>query len=223
MVLRGSVAILLIALVGCGSTVTEPTLSQVAAIKPKEKLADAAEDKPRPTAKKHDVRKEEVVVVEEAGIPQVFLTSDHSAMCRVRVEDEMPAIKLPKLGGGEADLASLKGKKATVVLFWHNDLWMSETALEDLARDVSVSEDAAVIGVAVKTSEADVVAMTNAARATFTQLLDNDGKAFGKVGMTKLPRVYVLDGSGKIVWFDIEYSQSTRRELQRTLAELANQ
>jgi peroxiredoxin len=214
----GFITLLIMALAGCGTVVTEPAASQVAAVKPKEKSVEAATDKP--TAKKHEVRKEEVVVVEEAGIPQVFLTSDHSAMCRVRVEDEMPAITLPKLGGGEADLATLQGKKATVVLFWHNDPWMSKSALEDLARDVSVSEEVAVIGVAVKTREADVVAMTNAAGATFTQLLDNDAKAFNKVGMTKLPRIYVLDGSGKIVWFDIEYSQSTRRELQRPLAEL---
>jgi peroxiredoxin len=215
------IAILLIALTGCGSTVTEPTVSQVAAVQPKDKPVEAPKNKPQPTAKKHEVRKEEVVVLEEIGIPQVFLTSDHSAMCRVRVEDEMPAITLPKLGGGEAELASLQGKKATVVLFWHNDLWMSKSALEDLARDVSPSEDIAVVGVAVKTDAADVVAMTDVAGATFTQLLDNDGKAFSKLGMTKLPRIYVLDSSGKIVWFDIEYSQATRRELQRTLAELA--
>jgi peroxiredoxin len=219
MIRGGFIALLLSALTGCGSTVTEPAVSQVAAVKPAEKSVEAVKDKPRTTAKKHEVRKVEVVV-EETGIPQVFLTSDHSAMCRARVEDKMPTVTLPKLGGGEADLASLQGKKATVVLFWHNDLWMSESALEDLARDVSVSEDVAVIGVAVKTSEADVVAMTNATGATFTQLLDNDGKAFSKLGMTKLPRIYVLDSSGKIVWFDIEYSQATRRELQRTLAEL---
>lgn len=217
---RGVIIALLMVVVGCGKAVTEPAVSQVAVAKPEIKQPKTVEEKKDLTAQKHEVRKEEVAVIEEVSIPQVFLTSDHSAMCRVRVEDEMPAITLPKLGGGEAELASLRGKKATVVLFWHNDLWMSESALKDLARDVAASEDVAVIGVAVKTSEADVVAMTNAAGATFTQLLDNDGKAFTKVGMTKLPRVYVLDGSGKIVWFDIEYSQSTRRELQRTLAEL---
>lgn len=223
MVRSGSIAILLIVLAGCGTVVTEPTVSQLAAAKPESKSAEVVKEEAAPTARKHEVRKEEVIVVEEVGIPEVFLTAEHSAMCRVRVEDDMPMISLPKLGGGEADLASLQGKKATVVLFWHNDLWMSESALEDLAPDVSVSEEVAVIGVAVKTSEADVVAMTNAVGATFTQLLDNDGKAFSKVGMTKLPRVYVLDGSGRITWFDIEYSQSTRRELKQTLAELTKQ
>lgn len=220
MVRLGSMVFLLATIVGCGTAVPEPTVSQVAAVTPKEKSAESAKDKPRPAAKKHEVHKVEVEVVEEVGIPRVFLTSDHSAMCRVRVEDKMPAITLPKLGGGEADLALLQGKKATILLFWHNDLWMSESALDDLARDISPSEDVAMIGVAVKTSEADVVAMTNAAGATFTQLLDNDGKVFNKLGMTKLPRVYVLDSSGKIVWFDIEYSQATRRELQRSLSEL---
>jgi len=44
-------------------------------------------------------------------------------------------------------------------------------------------------------------------------LLDADGSAMAKVGLEKLPRTYLLDAQGKILWFDIEYSRSTRREL----------
>jgi hypothetical protein len=40
------------------------------------------------------------------------------------------------------------------------------------------------------------------------------------VGSVALPRLYVLDPAGKIVWFDIEYSESTRRELEQTLSVL---
>jgi len=32
-----------------------------------------------------------------------------------------------------------------------------------------------------------------------------------------LPWTFVLDANGKIVWFDLEYSLSTRRELQQAL------
>jgi peroxiredoxin len=223
MVRSGSIAFLMALLVGCGTAVTEPTVSQLTAPKPQpSESAEGAKEKSAPVAREHEVHKE-VIVVDETGIPQVFLTAEHSAMCRVRVEDEMPAIKLPKLGGGEADLASFRGKKATVVLFWHSDPWMSESAIEDLSRDVKPSDDIAVVGIAVKTSQADVEAKVKAVETSFPHLLDNDGKVFNKVGMSKLPRVYVLDGSGRIVWFDIEYSQSTRRELKQTLAELTKQ
>jgi peroxiredoxin len=220
MIRSGSIAFLMALLVGCGTAVTEPAVSQLAAPKPQpSESAEGAKEKPELVAREHEVLKQ-VAVVDETGIPQVFLTAEHSAMCRVRVEDKTPAITLPKLDGGEADLASLQGKKATVVLFWHDDPWMSATALQDLGRDVAIDGDVAVVGIAVKPGNFDVASKVKESGASFPQLLDSDGKAFNQVGMTKMPRVYVLDGSGKIVWFDIEYSQSTRRELKQTLAEL---
>jgi hypothetical protein len=36
-----------------------------------------------------------------------------------------------------------------------------------------------------------------------------------------MPRVYVIDGNHRIAWFDIEFSEATRRELRQTLATLA--
>ena len=42
----------------------------------------------------------------------------------------------------------------------------------------------------------------------------------GMEGMVRMPRVYVLDADGKIVWFDIEYSQSTQRELKQAIEAL---
>ena len=40
------------------------------------------------------------------------------------------------------------------------------------------------------------------------------------LGEGRWPRVYVLDAEGKIVWFDIEYSVSTRRELRAAVESL---
>jgi peroxiredoxin len=220
MVRTGSIAFLMAWIVGCGTAVTEPTASQLAAPKPQpSESAEGATEKPALVAREHEVHKE-VAVVDETGIPQVFLTAEHSAMCRVRAGDAFPKLSLPQVSGGQTDLASLQGKKATVVLFWHNDPWMSATALQDLSRDVATDESVAVVGIVVKPGNTDVIAKVKESGASFPQLLDSDGKVFNQVGMTKMPRVYVLDGSGMIVWFDIEYSQSTRRELKQTLAEL---
>ena len=55
------------------------------------------------------------------------------------------------------------------------------------------------------------------AGANFPNLLDADGKAFAQVGSERLPRTYLLDPQGKILWFDIEYSLATRRELHQAL------
>jgi hypothetical protein len=32
-----------------------------------------------------------------------------------------------------------------------------------------------------------------------------------------MPRTYLLDPTGKILWFDVEYSRSTRRDLSEAL------
>ena len=211
------VGLSLVAIVGCGTTATGPVVSQVTAAKKSDAKKTPSKSKSS-VPKPHEVHKE-IVAVDEITIPEVFLTSEHSAMCRVRVGDQLPAMSLPKQGGGQADLASLQGKKATVVLFWHDDPWMSETALQDIGNDVKASDEVAVVGIAVN-ADSEVEAKIKEAEATFPQLLDSDGKVFNQIGMTKMPRVYVLDGSGKIVWFDIEYSESTHRELKQTLAVL---
>jgi peroxiredoxin len=208
------------ALVGCTDPATETTVSRVAPPQATSAVK-AAKGAGESLAETHEVRKEvaeakDATTVDAPGIPKVFLTSEDSAMCRVRTGEQLPAISLPQHNGGEAELAKLQGKQATVVLFWGDDPWMSETALADLAQ-LGASDDVAVVGIAVKLANNEVQAATGKAGAKFPQLSDAAGKAFNQVGMTKLPQVYVLNESGEIVWFDIEYSQSTARELKQTL------
>lgn len=176
----------------------------------------AATTQPRTAAKP-------VVADYSPNVPAVMMSVAECADCKVNVGDQLPAIKLPKLEGGDADLASLAGKQATVVLFWGADRWMSQTALTDLQRDVAASpqgESVAVVGVAVGQKPDAVSAAIEKSAARFPQLIDADGKASAQLGATALPRVYVLDAAGKVAWFDVEYSEATRRELHDTLAAL---
>ncbi len=159
----------------------------------------------------------------EPSIPPVLLSAGHAKLCIVKVGEAFPAVKLPLLGGQTTELKTLRGKQATVVLFWHPDRWMARTALIDMQRDIASQFDAkqvAVVGVAVRQAAGSVQAALNQAQATFPQLIDSDGQALATVGTAALPRLYVLDPAGKIVWFDIEYSEGTRRELWQTLGVL---
>jgi peroxiredoxin len=156
-----------------------------------------------------------------AKMPIVILSKREEALCKVKVGDTMPAIGLPKIGGsGTAKLGDLFGKKATVVVFWKGDRRMALEELADLGPDVSETfgkNGVAVVGIAVKESAASAPEDLTNAGAKFTNLLDADGKAFAQVGSERLPRTYLLDPSGKILWFDIEYSHATRRELHDAL------
>ena len=52
-------------------------------------------------------------------------------------------------------------------------------------------------------------------------LLDSEGEALAKVATRRLPRTYLLDKKGKILWFDMEYSASTRRDLRDAIRVVA--
>jgi peroxiredoxin len=157
------------------------------------------------------------------SMPAVVLSEGHQALCRVKVGDMMPEMELEQLGGGRRRFAELAGKKATVVVFWKSDRRMTREQLADLGPDVVEpfgGEGVAVIGIAVGESSENARAALERTGADFPNLLDADGKAFAQVGAEKLPRTYLLDPQGKILWFDIEYSLSTRRELHQALRAL---
>jgi peroxiredoxin len=162
-----------------------------------------------------------------AKIPTVALSKAHEALCKVKVGDSMPDITGPQIGGGSpTKLSSFYGDKATVVVFWKGDRRMAREQLADLGPEVIEpfsKSGVSVVGIAVNTSEADAQAVLKETGADFTNWLDADGKIFAQVGSEKLPRTYLLDPQGKILWFDIEYSLGTRRELNQALRAVAGE
>jgi peroxiredoxin len=156
----------------------------------------------------------------EEQIPQVVLSERHAELCNIQVGDAMPAIQLPDLDGNQRELASLYGEKLTVVFFWKGDRALARSALADLGPDVTVpyaGRGVTVVGIAVEDTSEAAQQHVAQARVPFLNLLDTDGMAFAAVGSERLPRTYLLDAEGRILWFDIEYSRSTRRELQQAI------
>ena len=157
------------------------------------------------------------------SIPQVLLAKSHAKLCTVNVGESFPLASLPRLGGDTEDLGKFLGKPANVVLLWTADPWMSRTALIDLENDIVRNADlkgVGVVGIAVGQSSQQSRQSVQDLKLSFPQLLDTQGEFFSKVGSVALPRIFVLDAEGKVVWFDIEYSEGTRRELLQTLAVL---
>ncbi|MBN2021962.1 MAG: TlpA family protein disulfide reductase [Pirellulales bacterium] len=153
-------------------------------------------------------------------MPEVKLSDALAAECLVKVGDAMPEATLPDLAGKPTALGSLLGPKLTVVCFWKADNPYAVEELRDLAQDVAGPYEAkGVRVVGVNTGDAAEAAGTKAREtgATFPNLIDADGAYFHKVATDKLPRTYLLDAEGKILWFDIEYSRSTRRDLLQAI------
>src|SRR5688572_4344534 len=155
-----------------------------------------------------------VVASYSPSLPPVMLTAEHAAMCRVMVGDPFPAIELPRIDAGPTKLATFAGEKATIVLFWKPGDWMSRSALQEVGRIAAAARDSSVgvVGVVEGPNDELVKQELSKSGAKFSHLHDGDGSALAQVGFSKLPRIYVFDGSHKIAWFDVEFSEATRRE-----------
>lgn len=158
-------------------------------------------------------------------VPKVLLSKAHTELCTVKTNDTMPPIELPDTEGKVTELSSLYGKKLTVVCFWKSDRAFARSELTDLGPDVSdkfSADGVNVVGIAVQETPDSAEQHTKEAGINFPTLVDSDGTAFSLVGTEKLPRTYLLDAEGKILWFDIEYSRSTRRELHMAILAALN-
>ena len=153
-------------------------------------------------------------------VAKVALSDEIRATCLVQVGDPMPDAELPDLSGKTQPLASLLGKKLTVVCFWTGKNLYALEELSDLTKDVAepyAGKDVRVVGVSVGEAPEAAQSKFKLAEASFPNLVDRDGAFFAKVAKERLPRTYLLDAGGKILWFDVEYSRSTRRDLLRAI------
>lgn len=156
-------------------------------------------------------------------VPVVEMTKGHADTCLVKVGDQLPAGQLPDLAGKPQDLAKLFGDKLTVVVFFREGQDASLTELSDLAVGVASPlsrRGVKVVGVCERGAAANAEAICKQAGVSFPVLLDADGAYFSRLATGKMPRTYLLDNTGKILWFDIDYTRDTRHDLREALRTL---
>ena len=159
----------------------------------------------------------EVAAKRERKLPPVFLSEQHKASCLLSQDDMMPDVRLPDLEGNEQSLSSLLGSKATVVCFWTSTSPMATWQLSDLGPDVLEKygpQGVHVVAINFKEAVETARVAANKAQLSNPVLLDSQGMAFQQVASDYLPRTYVLDAKGKILWLDIGYSTETQRHLE---------
>lgn len=154
-----------------------------------------------------------------AVVPVVHLTQGHRQTCKVGVGDTFPSLELADAEGKRHALESLRGSRLTVVVWWNSQNPLAVEEIADLGPDVMAAfgEEVKVVGINVGESADTVRQVAAQTKAEFPLLLDADGAALAQVATGKLPRTYLLDAAGKVLWFDLEYSRSTRRELNQAL------
>lgn len=155
-------------------------------------------------------------------IPKVALSGEIRAACLVATGDTMPGAELTGLDGKTHALESLGGRKLTVVCLWtlgttRRSQLVSKGVLQDLSNDVAkpfAEKGVRVVAIDVGDTPQAVAEQVARAGATFPVLLDPKGTYFARLAKDRrMPRTYLISNDGRILWFDVEYSNTSRREL----------
>jgi peroxiredoxin len=155
------------------------------------------------------------------SLPKVGLTDALRATCLVQVGDVMPQGELLAGNGKTNLLKNLFGEKLTVLFFWSNGesdyvRKTAESALHDLQADLVEpyeNQGVKVLAVNVAGQPDAVKKQIEKSGVKAPCYFDPKGTLFAKIATGHLPRLYLLDASGKILWFDVEYSRVSRRNL----------
>ena len=207
MLVFAAVACLLTAL-GCGNESTRTT----------------AQNQPRPSPLKSETT---IVgrVVEQAPkpeaplqptVPAVHLSEQHESASLLKQGDLLPDMQLSDPNGESHSLHSLLGDRVTVVCFWSGESPSAVQQLQDTGPEIVdpfKEQGLEVVSINYGQSAEEIRKVTEQTDFSEKVLMDPQGKALAQVATRYLPRTYVVDATGKIVWFDMEYSPSTRRQL----------
>ncbi len=155
-------------------------------------------------------------------IPEVVLSNELRTTCLLGVGEKMPPAELAGLDGEMHELSGLYGPRLSVVCFWtigagRRSQLVAEAVLRDLTKGVVAPfEDQGVRVIAVNVGDPveDVRRYADQAGAEYLCLLDPDGAYYARIATErKTPRTFLLDAEGTVLWFDLEYSNTARRDL----------
>jgi hypothetical protein len=211
------VVFLLAVCCGCGGKTdnerTTPSEDDgVVAARPKKTVKKTTRPKPKPE--------------EPPKIPTVAWSKQDLETCRVVVGGTMPEAELLDTAGKPQALKGLYGERLTVVCLWsagktRKEEMTAREMLGVLADEVAApyaGQGVRVVAVNVKDSPEVVAKLLPAEDAgKIANLTDPQGAFFDKLATERLPRIYLLDSEGRILWFDMEYSNGSMRLLQQGL------
>jgi len=130
--------------------------------------------------------------------------TDEPALVAPAIGTAIEDFTLPDTDGKNQTLASLKGKNGAVLIFISAQCPVSNAyneRMEALAQEFG-KRGVAVIGINANSTESAEVVKAHAAEKhlTFPVLKDPGNKLADKLGATRTPEAYLLDGSNKLLY-----------------------
>ena len=158
----------------------------------------------------------EAIVDARPTVPLVHLSEQHQSASLVKQGDLLPEMQLTDADGKSHSLHALLGDRVTVVCFWSGQSPAALQQLQDTGPEIVgpfKDRGVEVVSINYGQSAEEIRKVTEETAFSEKVLMDPKGEALAKVATRYLPRTYLVDKAGKIVWFDMEYSPSTRRHL----------
>lgn len=164
-------------------------------------------------------------------MPRVVMAEIDRAKCKVFVGDAIPDATPEDLDGKPVSLKQFFGSRGTVVVFFSvgktpREQLAASNLLADLQADIVKSHAGAgitVVAVHVGAPNDVLTQVIKEAGAEFPVLVDREAKLATQLSGHSPPTLYLVDGTGKIVWLDIEYNRSVRENLKRAVAALVQE
>lgn len=139
-----------------------------------------------------------------AGVVAIGASTENEIPAAPAIGATIEDFKLPDVAGAEHSLASLKGKNGTVLLFVSVQCPVSNAYNERMQKLYQDYKDKgiAVIGINSNVAEDSAAAKAHAAEKglTFPILKDAGNKIADKLGATRTPEAYFLDGNNKLLY-----------------------
>ncbi|MFM7846379.1 MAG: redoxin domain-containing protein, partial [Planctomycetota bacterium] len=148
--------------------------------------------------------------------PVMAISDYHRATSVLALGDKLPDFELPDLHGDSHTRRSLLTQPLTVIVFWNAAASSSREQFTRLPQEIwDRFGDArvATLAVHVGPAEAEVEKLSAASAVEFPVLLDVEKTLYSQVAKSRLPRTLLVNQAGEVLWMDLEYSRSMRREL----------
>jgi hypothetical protein len=205
---------------------TEPKLVKEANSEPLSEVKQKPITDPPPKKAVSAAKSKPKVDLPPPAIREVALSDKLRATCVVNVGQAFSQGELVDLEGKTQSLETLLDQKPTVVCFW--SIGASRAAqlrsiglLQDLEQEIAEpfkSQGLSVVCIDVGDQTKDVQKHLADAGVSFPCLLDPQGKYYAKIATDReMPRVFMVDAGGRILWFDLEFSRTARREFIQNL------
>jgi peroxiredoxin len=152
--------------------------------------------------------------------PVVIMSEAHANSCLVKVGSPFPDMSLLDLQGQPQPISRFFGDRLTLVVFWTSRKPFACEQFCRLERETVqkyANRGLKAVAINVGDTPETVRELAEQCGATFSLLLDSRGEALAQVAASKLPRSYLINSQGRILWLDIEYSQGTCRELRNAI------